>query len=178
MFKWSRDVLLCCTDPPRELKSLDQRESELSRCGDWAYSASWSTRNLHKKPRVGTSGEGYINKNIPSDATRVLNAYKKNSDPSGTTHILCKCTIPVHIYTEIMHFYNICVVPWWIVFNYAFNILVVSDGMFNICIYYTRCTWWNVSVNLGGLQANLKGGSAPPGTKIAILFSLLHWCQV
>ena len=38
-------------------------------------------------------------------------------------------------------------------FKYAFNILTVSDGMF--------------SINLGGLQADIKGGSggaaAPPG---------------
>ena len=43
----------------------------------------------------------------------------------------------------------------WDNFKYAFNILVVSDGMY--------------SVNLGGLQADLKGGSggavAPPGKK-------------
>ena len=33
-------------------------------------------------------------------------------------------------------------------FKYAFNILTVSDGM--------------CSINLGGLQADLMGGSAPP----------------
>jgi len=54
-------------------------------------------------------------------------------------------------------------------------ILVASDGMFRICIKYTCCTWWNVldmpliyllylmlgmcSFNLGGLQADLEGGS-------------------
>ena len=47
-------------------------------------------------------------------------------------------------------------------FEYEFNMLVVSEGMFQICILYTCCIWWNISVNLRELQAelkDLKGGS-------------------
>ncbi len=53
-------------------------------------------------------------------------------------------------------------------FRDASTILVVCEGLFSRCISNSCRICWNISVNLGGLQADLKGGlggRSPPQRK-------------
>ena len=97
-----------------------------------------------------------------------------------TTHTVCKCTTSVHICTEIVHSYNMCVVSDGLFFNmhliyllylmeclkYAFTILVVS-------MEYIR----ESRRSPGRLKGGLGRGAPLRKTKMKFCFTLLRWCK-